>query len=133
MKGSAMDASELFAAWAAACVKKDTDAMANLYTEDATHTFAFRRGTPVVEGREAIRAMLANGLGKAPIRFTGISMSTVHRTQDPHTVIVECTFDGETADGRAYQPSYVEVLTERGGLIAAVRDYENLAYRTQEL
>ena len=45
-------------------------------------------------------------------------------------MIVECTFEGMLAStGACFQPSYVEVLTERDGLIAAVRDYENLAYR----
>jgi ketosteroid isomerase-like protein len=45
-------------------------------------------------------------------------------------VIVECTFNGTLAStGAVFEPSYVEVLTERDGLIGAVRDYENLAYR----
>jgi uncharacterized protein len=128
-----MEASELFQAWAQACIAKDVDSIADLYCEDATHTFPFREGSPVVEGREAIRKHLANGFARAPISFSGVEHLTVHRTDDPHTVIVECTFDGTvTTTGAVYRPSYVEVLTERDGLIGAIRDYENLAYRAAQ-
>ena len=49
-------------------------------------------------------------------------------------MIVECTFEGTiTSTGATYRPSYVEVLTERDGLIGAVRDYENLAYRATQI
>jgi uncharacterized protein len=125
-----MDATELFWAWAEACLAKDTDRAADLYCPDATHAFPFRDGAPVIEGRAAIRAHLAAGLGQAPVTFSGVNHAVVHRTEDPHTVVVECTFDGTvTTTGGVFQPSYVEVLTERDGLIGAVRDYENLAYR----
>jgi uncharacterized protein len=125
-----MNATEVFWAWAEACVAKDVDAMAELYCADATHTFPFREGAPVLEGREAIRQHLAGGFANAPMAFSGVKHAVVHRTEDPHTVIVECTFEGIlTTTGAAFQPSYVEVLTERDGLIGAVRDYENLAYR----
>lgn len=125
-----MTVTELFRAWAGACVAKDVDAMADLYCPDATHAFPFRDGAPVIEGREAIRRHLAEGLGRAPVSFSGVKQAIVHRTEDPRTVIVECTFDGTvTSTGAVFQPSYVEVLTERDGLIGAVRDYENLAYR----
>jgi len=125
-----MDATELFWEWANACVAKDVSAMADLYCRDATHAFPFRDGAPVVEGREAIRRHLAEGFGKAPLSFSGIKHAVVHLTEDAHTVIVECTFEGTvTSTGAVFQPSYVEVVTERDGLIGAVRDYENLAYR----
>jgi ketosteroid isomerase-like protein len=125
-----MDVTELFRAWADACVVKDVDTIADLYCTDATHAFPFRDGTPVIEGREAIRRHLAEGLGRAPVSFSGVKHAIVHRTEDPHTVIVECTFEGTlTSTGAVFEPSYVEVLTERDGLIGAVRDYENLAYR----
>ena len=128
-----MKASELFQAWAQACISKDVDSIADLYCEDATHTFPFREGSPVVEGREAIREHLANGFARAPISFSGVEHLTVHHTDDPHTVIVESTFDGTvTTTGASYRPSYVEVLTERDGLIGAIRDYENLAYRAAQ-
>jgi uncharacterized protein len=129
-----MNASELFQAWAQACIAKDVDSIANLYCEDATHTFPFREGAPVVEGREAIRQHLGQGFARAPISFSGVEDATVHQTDDPHTVIVECTFAGTvTSNGAVYRPSYVEVLTERDGLIGAVRDYENLAYRAAQM
>ena len=94
------------------------------------NAFPFRDGAPVIEGREAIRRHLAEGFGRAPVSFSGVKHAIVHHTEDPHTVIVECTFDGTlTSTGAVFEPSYVEVLTERDGLIGAVRDYENLAYR----
>jgi ketosteroid isomerase-like protein len=125
-----MTVTELFWAWAGACVAKDVDTIADLYCTDATHAFPFRDGTPVIEGREAIRRHLAEGFGRAPVSFSGVKRAIVHRTEDPHTVIVECTFEGTlTSTGAVFEPSYVEVLTERDGLIGAVRDYENLAYR----
>lgn len=125
-----MNVTEVFWSWAEACVAKDVDAMAALYCPDATHTFPFRDGAPVLEGREAIRRHLAEGFARAPVSFSGIRHAVVHHTDDPHTVIVECTFEGTlTTTGAVFQPSYVEVLTERDGLIGAVRDYENLAYR----
>jgi ketosteroid isomerase-like protein len=125
-----MDVTELFWAWAEACVAKDAEAMAKLYCADATHAFPFREGAPVITGREAIRQHLAAGLGSAPVSFSGVRHAVVHHTDDPHTVVAECTLDGVvTSTGGVFQPSYVEVLTERDGLIAAVRDYENLGYR----
>jgi hypothetical protein len=125
-----MNVTELFWAWAEACVAKDIDAMADLYGTDATHTFPFREGAPAIEGRKAIRQHLTEGFGQAPILFSGVKHAVVHETKDPHTVVVECTFEGTlTSTGAAFQPSYVEVLTERDGLIGSVRDYENLAYR----
>ncbi|MFZ0050072.1 MAG: nuclear transport factor 2 family protein [Streptosporangiaceae bacterium] len=125
-----MNVTELFWQWAEACVAKEVDAIADLYCADATHAFPFREGAPVIEGREAIRRHLAEGLGRAPVSFSGVRQAIVHRTEDPQTVIAECTFEGTvTSTGAAFQPSYVEVLTERDGLIGAVRDYENLAYR----
>jgi ketosteroid isomerase-like protein len=125
-----MDVTELFWAWAEACVAKDVDAIAELYCVDATHAFPFREGGPVIAGREAIRRHLAAGFGSAPVSFSGVKRAVVHHTSDPHTAVIECTFDGTvTSTGGVFQPSYVEVLTERGGLIGAVRDYENLGYR----
>ena len=125
-----MNATELFWAWADACVAKEVDTIADLYCADATHAFPFRDGAPVIQGREAIRRNLAEGFGRAPVSFSGVKRAVVHRTEDPRTVIVECTFDGIlTRTGAVFEPSYVEVLTERDGLIGAVRDYENLAYR----
>ncbi len=129
-----MNATELFEAWARACIAKDVDAIADLYCEDATHTFPFREGAPTIEGREAIREHLGAGFARAPIAFSAIAAATIHRTEDPKTVIVECTFEGTlTSTGATYRPSYVEVLTERDGLIGAVRDYENLAYRATQM
>ena len=125
-----MNVTELFRTWADACVAKDVDTIADLYCTDATHAFPFRDGTPVIEGREAIRRHLAERFGRAPVSFSAVKHAIVHHTEDPHTVIVECTFDGTlTSTGAVFEPSYVEVLTERDGLIGAVRDYENLAYR----
>lgn len=125
-----MNVTELFWQWAEACVAKEVDAIADLYCADATHAFPFREGAPVIEGREAIRRHLAEGFARAPVSFSGVRHAIVHHTEDPHTVIAECTFEGTlTSTGAAFQPSYVEVLTERDGLIGAVRDYENLAYR----
>jgi ketosteroid isomerase-like protein len=125
-----MDVTELFWAWAEACVAKNVDAIAALYCVDATHAFPFREGAPVIAGREAIRQHLAAGFGSAPVSFSGVKSAVVHHTDDPHTMVVECTFDGIiTSTGGVFEPSYVEVLTERDGLIGAVRDYENLGYR----
>jgi ketosteroid isomerase-like protein len=125
-----MNVTELFWAWADACVAKQVDTIANLYCTDATHAFPFRDGAPVIEGREAIRRHLAEGFGRAPVSFSRVKHAIVHHTEDPHTVIVECTFEGTlTWTGAVFEPSYVEVLTERDGLIGAVRDYENLAHR----
>jgi ketosteroid isomerase-like protein len=125
-----MTVTELFWQWAEACLAKEVDTIADLYCADATHAFPFREGAPVIEGRDAIRRHLAEGFARAPVSFSGVRHAIVHHTEDPHTVIVECTFEGTlTSTGTAFQPSYVEVLTERDGLIGAVRDYENLAYR----
>ena len=46
-----MTVTELFRAWADACVAKDVDTMADLYCADATHAFPFRDGTPVRASR----------------------------------------------------------------------------------
>ncbi|QMU76741.1 nuclear transport factor 2 family protein [Streptacidiphilus sp. PB12-B1b] len=124
-----MNAQQLFDAWVQAVLVKDTDAMADLYCEDGEHHFSFRDGAPFIKGREAIRAHLAATFGASPFTFQRLSACTVHRTTDPDTIIVECTFEGAAPGGAPFNPSYVEVLTARDGRIARVRDYENLAYR----
>src|ERR1700689_5807729 len=125
-----MNVTAKFWAWADVCVAKDVDTIAGLYCTDATHAFPFRDGTPVIEGREAIRRHLAEGFGRAPVSFSGVKHAIVHHTEDPHTVIVECTFDGTlTSTGAVFEAPDVEELTERDGPIAAVRDYETPAYR----
>ncbi|KTR23735.1 hypothetical protein NS330_03130 [Curtobacterium citreum] len=126
-----MTTTELFEAWAQACVKKDVDAIADLYAEDGVHTFAFRQGAPSFHGREKIRQMLAEGFGQAPVNFTGIADLVVHRTEDPNTIVAEFAFEGQTHGGYPIRPTYIEIFTARDGKIAAVRDYENLAYRAQ--
>lgn len=126
-----MDATELFWKWAEAAMAKDIDAMADLYCLDAIHSFPFREGVPVVEGRDAIRQHLSAGLGQSPVTLRSFDQVHLHRTEDPHTVVVECTFEGEiAASGTVVRPAYIEVLTERDGLIASVRDYENIRSRS---
>lgn len=123
---------QLFDAWAHALIAKDIDAIADLYCADGEHHFPFRDGAPVLRGREAIRLHLRRGFGSSPIVLTRLESSTVHQTTDPSTIIVECTFEGIVGTtSSAFNPSYVEIITERDGLIGCVRDYENLAYRVK--
>lgn len=124
-----MNAEQVFEAWAAAALKKDTDAMADLYLKDGEHHFPFRAGAPYIKGREAIRDHLAGTFGKAPFEFESLR-TRVHHTDDPNTIVVECTFEGVKLPERTpFAPSYVEIFTVRDGGIESVRDYENLAYR----
>lgn len=49
----------------------------------------------------------------------------VHETADPEVVVAEWTYDGEGADGRAFQVANIQVTRVRDGKILASRDYHN--------
>ena len=124
-----MNPEAVFELWADAALRKDTNRMADLYCEDGEHHFPFRDGAPFIKGREAIRTHLANTFGKAPFEFNELE-KVIHTTDDPNTIVVECTFHGVKLPTRTpFDPSYVEIFTVRDGQISSVRDYENLAYR----
>ena len=69
-----MNVTELFWAWAGACVAKDVDAIADLYCTDATHAFPFRDGTPVIEGRRRSGGISQKGSGGLRCRSPQSSM-----------------------------------------------------------
>ena len=104
------------------------DVYADLFAADATFELPFAPpGVPRrIEGREAIRAFIRAGaerLRETPPQWQFRSI-VVHETADPEVIVTEFEVHGVAA-GDPYQFSNLQVMTVRGGEIAALRDYWN--------
>ncbi len=86
--------------------------------------FAPQDGVTRIEGRQALSEYLS-GLGKM-VDIDSMSAPVVHRTADPHTVVLE--FDSVArgvVTGGTYQQSYISVIKVAKGRIVHYRDYWN--------
>ncbi|TQM36768.1 nuclear transport factor 2 family protein [Pseudonocardia cypriaca] len=107
-------------------LKKDMDAVADLWAEDGTAEFPFAEGTAPrrLAGREAVRDYLAGYPDLMDVH--SVPVVTVHHTRQPDTVIVEFTAHGRTVrTGEPYRLDYIAVITVRNGQIVHYRDYWN--------
>ncbi|APY90342.1 hypothetical protein A7J05_35980 [Streptomyces alfalfae] len=105
---------------------KDMDAIADLWAKHGTAEFPFAAGVSPrqLTGREAIRNHLAGYADLMDVQV--IQTVTVHRTDQPDTIVVEFTAHGRTvATDEPYQLDYITVLTTHLGLITRYRDYWN--------
>lgn len=103
---------------------KDMDAVADLWAEDGIAEFPFAAGDAPrrLVGREAVRGYLAGYPDVYDVQE--IPAITVHRTERPDTVVVECHAVGRTVrTGEPYRMDYVVVVTVQDGLITHFRDY----------
>src|SRR5580698_7463375 len=94
------------------------------YAEDAVVEYPFALPVPTrLEGRQAIRDYFALA-ARSPLRLRLRDM-VVRETADPEVVVAEWTYDGEGADGRAFQVANIQVTRVRDGKILTSRDYHN--------
>lgn len=108
----------------------DMNGQADLYAVDGVLEWPFAPpGLPRrVEGREAIRRLLATlgeRAGAAGRQSREYDSVVIHETTDPDTIVVELDVRGESASGKLFRLSYIQVLTVRDGQIASFRDYWN--------
>lgn len=101
------------------------DALANLFSEDATYEFPFLNPNRPsrYDGREAIRAGFREVWTPGRVKV-GAIRSVVHETTDPEVVIEEGELDAtSTATGRGFVSRFVLVARVRAGRIVHLRDY----------
>jgi ketosteroid isomerase-like protein len=100
------------------------DGLHDWYAEDAGIEYPFALPVPTrLEGRQAIRDYFALA-ALSPLRLRLRDM-VVRETADPEVVVAEWTYDGEGADGRAFQVANIQVTRVRDGKILSSRDYHN--------
>ena len=117
---------DVFALFQQAVLKKDGNALAELYAEDGIHEFPFRSGSPKTIGQNAIR-MMFSGLAKAPIRYYQFQDVVIHDSVNPEVLIVEYKIDAEfLTSGHRFKPAYVAIMRIHEGKIAHFRDYEDI-------
>ncbi|TGB14909.1 nuclear transport factor 2 family protein [Streptomyces sp. MZ04] len=105
---------------------KDIDGWVALWAPDGVFEFPFALpGTPHrLVGREAVRGYMADYPDHIDLR--GFEDLTVHRTEDPETIVVELRGLGRAvATGRPFDMPYIQVVTVHDGLITRFRDYWN--------
>ena len=98
----------------------------DMFAEDGVMEFPYAPPglTPRLDGRDALAAYLG-ALGEQ-IAFGAVSRPVVHETRDPSVVVLEFTGSGRaTGTGRAYEQTYISVVTTSAGRIARYRDYWN--------
>jgi uncharacterized protein len=104
----------------------DADGFADLFAPDAVieTPFAGPPGMPArQEGREAIRATARHVLA-LPLRLDDFEVVELHQTQDPEVVIVEVRTKGtNTATGRSFTATSIQILRIRDGHIVLFRDF----------
>ncbi|MET0135719.1 MAG: nuclear transport factor 2 family protein [Kibdelosporangium sp.] len=103
---------------------KDMAGFADLLAADGIVEFPFApAGYPQrLDGRDALHEYL-RGYNDHVLPETVVSR-TVHRTTDPHVVVVEFEVEGTVVrTGDSYRMRYIAVVTEKGGEIAHYRDY----------
>jgi len=109
----------------AAIADQDVDRLVAHYTEDYVLEFPYR--TPekalVVEGREAVRAYLANPLGAVRMQLT---IESARWIEEEALLIAEYTSQGRFLDtGEPYRNRYVGYWFFEGNLVRHTREYYN--------
>lgn len=105
---------------------KDIDDWIALWASDGILEFPFAPpGAPHrLVGREAVRAYMADYPDHIDLR--SFEDLTVHRTDDPETIVVELRGTGRAvATGRPFDMPYIQVITVHDGRITRMRDYWN--------
>ncbi len=114
-----------------ACLRKafagvsaaDADLMLANYTDDLVMELPYSDDSPVLEGRDTVRAYL--GPAFDVFRFR-LDITAVHETVDPDMAVVEYTSEGQaTTTGKRYANVYIGVYWFRDGLICKVREFFN--------
>ncbi|MGW7082399.1 nuclear transport factor 2 family protein [Streptomyces sp. NPDC054871] len=105
---------------------KDIDAWVALWAPDGVFEFPFALpGAPHrLVGRDAVRQYMADYPDHIDLR--SFEDLTVHRTEDPETIVAELRGTGRAvATGRPFEMPYIQVVTVHEGRITRFRDYWN--------
>jgi uncharacterized protein len=106
----------------------DADGLADLFAPDAVieTPFAGPPGAPArLAGREAIREYSREVMA-LPLRLENYEVAELYQTQDPEVVIVEMQAKAtDTATGRSFTATSIQILRIREGHIVLVRDFAN--------
>ncbi|MEU3741153.1 nuclear transport factor 2 family protein [Streptomyces sp. NPDC032198] len=105
---------------------KDVDGWVGLWAPDGVFEFPFALpGAPQrLVGRDAVGDYMADYPDHIDLR--SFEDLTVHRTDDPATIIVELRGTGRAvATGRPFDMPYIQVVTVHEGRITRFRDYWN--------
>ncbi|GAA3129281.1 nuclear transport factor 2 family protein [Streptomyces rectiviolaceus] len=105
---------------------KDIDGWVALWAPDGVFEFPFALpGAPHrLAGRDAVRGYMADYPDHIDLR--SFEDLTVHRTDDPETIVVELRGTGRAvATGRPFDMPYIQVVTVHDGRITRFRDYWN--------
>lgn len=119
---------EVFALAQQLLLKRDMDAYADLYAEDAVEEsiFPLQGGTSRTSGREEIRARITAAHRMFPLEIHGFDSVVVHETLDPEVIIAEYNMNGRViATDRPFKFSDLLVLRIRDGKIISGRAYTN--------
>jgi ketosteroid isomerase-like protein len=104
--------------------------MAN-YAEDAVFEFPYANPPARIAGRQVIADYLTGALRIFSMRLT---VTEVHPTTDPDTVVAEFTSEGEvTTTGKSYTNTYITVMRFRDGLITHQKEFYNPNAATEAL
>lgn len=105
----------------AAYARQDLSRIVALPDPAVTMTLPFAPGAPMLTGRDACAAYLADVFGK----YRRITLSAVQLTPaaDRRTVTVEAVAAFETPAGERHRVGYVWLITATGGRIVTARNY----------
>lgn len=99
----------------------DADAQVEEYAEDAVMVFPFADPPGRLEGRPAIREMLANAFTTFHMQLV---VTTIYECTDPDQLVFELHSNGEL-NGQAYNNNYVIIFGFKDGKIVSQREYLN--------
>lgn len=109
----------------------DVDAQMAHYADDTVFEFPYASPPARIEGKRTISDYLRGALGIFEIRVT---VTHVHETTDPDTLIAEFTSEGKvTTTGKSYTNSYISVFRLRDGLIVHQKEFYNPNAATEAL
>ncbi len=101
----------------------DTDALAELYTEDYVLDMPYAGSGTIINGREAALEFIAAAFEH--VRFA-MTIDEVHPSADPDLVIVECTSNGEfVASREPFHNRYISLWWFRDNRVCRTREFFN--------
>lgn len=104
--------------------------MAN-YADDAVFEFPYADPPARIAGKRVIAEYLAGALQVFSMKLT---VTEVHPTTDPDTVVAEFTSEGTvTTTGKSYGNTYITVMRFRDGLIVSQKEFYNPNAATEAL
>ncbi|NUU24168.1 MAG: SnoaL-like domain-containing protein [Streptomycetaceae bacterium] len=93
------------------------------YADDTVFEFPYAAPPARIEGKQAVTDYLTAAMQTFRIRLT---VTHVHETTDPDTLIAEFTSDGKViTTGKTYTNTYISVVRFRDGLIVSQKEFYN--------